>query len=273
MKIFDVHTHIYPDNIAGRAVDALGRFYDFVPEGDGTYNDMTEADRRCKVNGFLILAVATNAHQIRRVNESAAAALERGRADGFEAYAFGGLHPCDDMKAEIDFCLEHGLSGIKLHPDIQGVDIDDPRLYPLYEEAEGRFPVYFHTGDDRPQYRFSAPEKLVKVMRDFPRLTAVAAHFGGYKANEEAVRYLCGCDRIWFDTSSALWTMTPEEADAIISRLGVSRMMFGTDYPVKLPDTELPRFFRLRLTDKETEDVLYNNAKTLLSASRSKDRV
>ena len=42
-------------------------------------------------------------------------------------------------------------------------------------------------------------------------------------------------------------------------------MMFGTDYPVKYPDTELPRFFALDLTDKEREDVLYNNARTFLN--------
>ena len=101
MKIFDVHTHVYPDKIAERAVDALGKFYDFVPEGDGTYGNMTDNDRKCGVNGFLLLCVATNAHQIRRVNESVAAAMERGGADGFEAYAFGGIHPCGDMKAEI----------------------------------------------------------------------------------------------------------------------------------------------------------------------------
>ena len=265
MKIFDIHTHIYPDKIAERAVDALGKFYDFVPEGKGTYADMTENDAKSGVNGFLLLCVATNAHQIRRANEAVADAVKRGSADGFEAYGFGGMHPCENMEEEIGFCLDAGLSGIKIHPDIQGVDIDDPRLYPLYDAANGRFPIYFHIGDDRPQYRFSTPEKLSKIMKEFPRLVAVAAHLGGYMASDEALQYLCGCDRLWFDTSSALWAMTPERADEIISRLGVSHMMFGTDYPVKLPETELPRFYRLRLTEKEREDVLYNNAKTFLS--------
>ena len=36
-KIFDVHTHTYPEKIAAKAVKNLGEFYDFVPEGDGTY--------------------------------------------------------------------------------------------------------------------------------------------------------------------------------------------------------------------------------------------
>ncbi len=264
MKIFDAHTHIYPDAIAERAVAALDNFYEFVSEGKGKYGDLTEHCRKNGVSGFLLLCVATNAHQIHRVNESIISAVKRGREDGFEAYAFGGMHPCDNMEEEIEFCVENGLSGIKIHPDIQGVDIDDKRLYPLYDAANGRFPIYFHSGDNRPRYKFSSPDKLAKILREFPKLTVVAAHLGGYMANDEAIEYLRGNDRVWYDTSSALWAMTPERADGIISALGVGHMMFGTDYPVKYPDTELPRFFALDLTDKEREDVLYNNARTFL---------
>lgn len=267
-KIFDIHTHIYPDAIAERAVDALGKFYNFVPEGNGTYNDLASHCKYNGVSGFLLLCVATNAHQIHRVNESVISAVRKGREDGFEAYAFGGIHPCDNMEEEIGFCLENGLSGIKIHPDIQGVDIDDKRLYPLYDMANGRFPVYFHSGDDRPQYRFSSPDKLARILREFPKLTVVAAHLGGYMAYDEAIEYLCGNDRVWYDTSSALWAVSPERADEVIGRLGVSHMMFGTDYPVKYPDTELPRFYKLKLSDKEREDVLYNNAKAFLSLYR-----
>ena len=265
MKIFDVHTHIYPDAIAERAVDALGKFYDFVCDGKGTYEDMTKSDVLNGVSGFLLLCVTTNAHQIRRANEFMVEAINRGRAEGFEAYAFGGIHPCGNMEEEIRFCMDNGLSGIKLHPDIQRVDIDDPRLYPLYETANGRFPVYFHMGDNRPEYRYSEPKKLAKILKDFPQLVVGGAHFGGYMAYDESVQYLCGNERVWFDTSSSLWAIPPEYTDELIKKLGSSRLMFGTDYPVKYPDSELLRFSRLTLTQKQREDILYTNAKTFLS--------
>ena len=98
------------------------------------------------------------------------------------------------------------------------------------------------------------------------------AHFGGYMAFDESVEYLCGNERVWFDTSSALWAITPEYANSLIKKLGTSRLMFGTDYPVKYPYTELPRFDRLALTEKEREDVLYNNAKTFLSLYGTTDK-
>ena len=36
-KVFDIHTHTYPEAIAEKAVANLGKFYNFVPEGKGTY--------------------------------------------------------------------------------------------------------------------------------------------------------------------------------------------------------------------------------------------
>ena len=266
MKIFDIHTHVYPDAIAEKAVAALGKFYNFVPQGKGTYDDMTEADRKSKVSGFLVFSVATNAHQIHRVNECLIETMKRGREDGFEAYAFGGMHQdCDDMEAEINYAINGGLCGIKIHPDIQGEDIDSRKFYPLYEIAEGRFPIYFHMGDDRPQYRFSSAYKLKKVLSDFPRLKVVAAHLGGYKAGDDERFLFCGNENVYYDTSSALWYLSPGQAEQIIGRLGYGRVMFGTDYPVMKPEAELMLFDRLRLPDKVKEDILYNNAIRFLS--------
>ncbi len=264
-KIFDIHTHIYPDAISEKAVVQLGKFYDFVPEGKGTYADMTEAERKFDVRGFLVFSVATNAHQVRKVNECLAEVAKRGCDEGFEAVAFGGLHQdCEDMKEQIDYALSLGLHGIKIHPDIQGVDIDSPKLYPLYEEAEGKFPIYFHIGDNRPQYRFSEPKKLHKILQDFPKLKVAAAHLGGYMANDEAIEYLAGNENVMYDTSSALWAMTPERADYIISKLGYDKVMFGSDYPVMYPSSDLERFFKLTLTEAQREDILYNNAARFL---------
>lgn len=265
MKIFDIHTHIYPDAIAKKAVVSLGNFYDFVPQGEGTYDDMTFYDKKEGVSGFLVFSVATNAHQVHKVNECLAAVAERGRQEGFVTAAFGGLHQdTEDMKGDIDHALSLGLKGIKIHPDIQGVDIDDKKLYPLYEEANGRFPVYFHMGDNRPMYRFSEAEKLKKVLSDFPRLNVVAAHLGGYCAEDDAVEHLAGNERVMYDTSSALWNMTAEKAEYLIDKYGTERVMFGTDYPVMRPEDELERFFGLKLTDSQREDILWNNAVNFL---------
>lgn len=260
-KVFDIHTHTYPEAIAEKAVTNLGAFYDFVPEGKGTYADLSRQAPANNVKGFLLFSVATNAHQVQKVNDSIAALAQKSRDEGFLTVGFAGMHQdFPDFEAEIDRVEKLGLCGVKIHPDIQGIDIDDPKMLKLYEIVEGRMPVYFHIGDDRPQYRFSEPKKLRRVLDMFPNLEVVAAHLGGYKASEEALEYLAGHERVWYDTSSALWYLTPEKASYMIHALGYEHVMFGTDYPVMNPASELALFDRLTLTDKQREDILYNNA-------------
>ena len=265
-KIIDFHTHTYPDAIAERAKVALEHFYEFTCEGLGTLDDLMESSRRAGVSGMLMLSVATNVKQIKNVNAWAASSVERLVNEGFEAAAFGGIHQdCPDMAAELDHIKQLGLSGIKIHPDIQGVDIDDRRMYELYSLCEGVFPVYFHMGDNRPQYRFSEAQRLIKIMKEFPRLKVIAAHFGGYCAWEYSKDLISvGGENIMFDTSSALWAMPTSEADKLVSILGTEHLMFGTDYPVMHAENELKLFMKLKLTESERQNILYNNAKNFI---------
>ena len=261
-QVFDIHTHIYPEQIAEKACVSLGHFYDFEVMGRGTYADLESQAAENNIGGYLLLGVATNPHQVEKVNDHLAATAAYSRSRGFKTEAFAAMHQdFGDFEKEIDRVSALGIKGVKIHPDIQGVDINDPRFLPLYEILEARdMPLYLHMGDNRPQYRFSMAEKLVEILEKFPRLTVGAAHLAGYQAWDEAVPLLAGRENVWFDTSSALWAMTPEAADAIISRLGTERLMFGTDYPVKNTAEELERFFRLKMTDDRREDVLWNNA-------------
>ena len=67
-----------------------------------------------------------------------------------------------------------------------------------------------------------------------------------------------------FDTSSTLYQYPAEKAMQAIRRFGVENMFYGTDYPMWTPAEELERFLRLPLTDREREDILWNNAARLL---------
>ena len=261
-RVFDVHTHTYPEKIADKACVNLGKFYNFDVLGKGTYADLESQAEANGVGGYLLFSVATNAHQVPKVNDSIAALAEYSRSRGFVTFGYAGMHQdYPDFEGEIARCRAMGLRGVKIHPDIQGVNIDDPRLLPLYAILEAEhMPLYLHMGDNRPEYQFSSADKLVRVLDMFPELVVVAAHLGGYKAWDFSVPLLAGRKNVWYDTSSALWAMTPEKADSIIGQLGVENVMFGTDYPVVNTKEELERFFRLTLTDDQREDILWNNA-------------
>ncbi len=261
-KIFDIHTHTYPEILSVRATVNLGKFYNFNVEGKGTVSDLMEESKKAGIGGFLILGVATNARQVPRVNEAVAADVKIAREAGFAAFGYAGMHQdTADFTAELDYAQALGLTGAKLHPDIQGADIDDERFFPLYRELCRRdLPLYLHMGDDREQYRFSEPQKLARVLDMFPGLKVFAAHFGGYKAWEEAVTHLAGRKNVWYDTSSALWAMTPEYARHLIDALGIEQIMFGTDYPVVHSDEYLDLFMKIDLSEEERRTILWDNA-------------
>lgn len=261
-KVFDIHTHTYPEKIAEKACENLGNFYNFKVKGKGTYADLESQAEENNVGGYLLFSVATNAHQVEKVNTNIAALADYSRSRGFKTVGFAGMHQdYPDFESEINRAVSLGLAGVKIHPDIQEVDINSPTLFPLYEILEERdLPLYLHMGDDRPQYRFSEAIKLISVMKSFPKLRVVAAHLGGYKAWDDALSLLAGRDGIMYDTSSALWAMPPETAAKIIGKLGVENVMFGTDYPVVDTKSELERFMALNLTDAECEKILWDNA-------------
>jgi predicted TIM-barrel fold metal-dependent hydrolase len=250
-KIFDIHTHTYPEKIADKATVNLGNFYNFRVEGKGTYAHLESQAEENNVKGYLLFSVATNAQQVSKVNDSIAALAEHSRSRGFLTTGFAGMHQdFADFEGEIRRCEAMGLCGVKIHPDIQEVDVDDARLFPLYEILEGKMPLYLHVGDDRPQYRFSEARKIVRVMENFPKLEIVAAHLGGYKAWDDALTYLAGKERVWYDTSSAVWAMSSEYASMMIGKLGAENVMFGTDYPVmntaEEVDQQIHKAFRVR---------------------------
>ena len=266
-RIIDAHAHIYPDAIAEKASENLGKFYNFKVQGKGTLSDLENEARNASIEGFFIFGVATNAHQVKKVNDTLAEACALAVSHGFRAEGFAGMHQdYDDFESEVKRCKELGFQGVKIHPDIQGVDTDDKRLLPLYEIMQAlNMRLVLHAGDDRPEYRYSSPDKIAKIAKMFPKMKILAAHFGGYKAWDEAEEYLFGLENLWYDCSSALWAMTPERAAELFRKCGYKRVMFGTDYPVMPLNDYLKLFFEVPLTSREREDVLYNNAIGFLS--------
>jgi predicted TIM-barrel fold metal-dependent hydrolase len=167
----------------------------------------------------------------------------------------------ENAEAEIARMEALGLKGVKLHPDMQQFYIDDPKMYPIYELLAGRLPVLFHTGDYR--YPYSHPERLARVLDDFPALTAIAAHFGGWSIPEIALDCLRG-RRCFFDVSSSLMFLGNRRGEELIRLYDPERMLFGSDFPMWDPAEELERFYTLRLSEEERKMILWENALRVL---------
>lgn len=257
-RIFNMHTHIFPQKIADKAVDAIGAFYDIPMELHGTSEHLLEDGKRIGVERYLVCSTATTAHQVESINNFVATEVSKHP----EFVGFGSLHPdYEEISKEVDRMESLGLKGIKLHPDFQKFNIDDEAAYPIYEAAEGRLPILFHTGDDR--YDFSHPTRLLRILDRFPNLTVIAAHLGGYHCWDDAKIYF-GHPRVFIDTSSALPFMDSDRARSIIYAHGVERVFFGTDSPMWNHVDEWTRFNALGLSKEERQLILWDNAAKLL---------
>lgn len=256
-EICDAHGHIFPEKIAEKAVHAIGSFYDISMEGSGSAEAILESSKKIGVTHQLVCSTATVPHQVESINHFISEECRKHP----EFLGFGSLHPdYEDPDGQVKFCVENGLRGIKLHPDFQEFLIDDKKAYPMYEAAQSKnLPVLFHAGDNRHPY--SSPERIRKIMSDFPKLHVFAAHFGGYRQWDEAMEYLQDMKNIHFDTSSSLMFISPETAREFIGKYGTEKMFFGCDFPMWQHDEELERFMNLKLSDAQNKAILADNFK------------
>jgi len=260
MKIIDSHVHIYPDKIAERASEGISDFYDMPVKYDGTISKLREICRRTGVVKCIACAVATSPEQAPIINDYMIQSAKE--SNGFFT-CLCALHPAmsqAEIERELEKAAASGLAGIKLHPDFQRFAIDDPAVFKIYEQAEGKFPILFHTGDSR--YNFSNPAKLANLLREFPRLTAIGAHFGGWSEWGD-VGCLEGFENLYVDTSSSLYELSADEANRLIKMFGEERVMFGTDYPMWDADGEIAFIEKLGLSERVKELIFYKNAERL----------
>ena len=71
MKLIDFHTHIYPEPIADKATQAVRDFYEMEQGGvHGTAEFLLERGKQAGVTDFVVLPVALNPKQVRKINQN-----------------------------------------------------------------------------------------------------------------------------------------------------------------------------------------------------------
>ncbi len=259
MQIIDFHTHIYPDAIAHKAAQSIRDFYHIGDvELDGTTQQLFECGNAAGIDRFVILPVGLKPDHVGHINDFI---VEQTKLHP-EFTGFGTVHAAmPDLTEETERIMKMGLRGIKMHPDSQQFAIDDPRLFPAYELLQDRLPVIFHTGDTR--YDYSHPERVRRLLEQFPRLEVIAAHFGGYSMYDTAYSLLKD-KQCFFDVSSSTMFMEEGMPEQYIRKYGADRFVFGTDFPLWDPRIEVKKFLELKLTPDEIERIAYKTALHIL---------
>jgi uncharacterized protein len=256
--VIDFHAHIFPEKIAEKAVNAIGRYYDIKMSGKGTAGDLVSEGGKIHVEKYIVHSSATIPEQVVPINDFIIETCVK-----YPSFiGFGTLHPSfSECGKEIERIITCGIKGIKLHPDFQNFSIDDESMMPVYGAIGSRLPILIHMGDEHTDA--SSPSRLCTVLDRFPECTFIAAHLGGYRKWDESIKLLAGRN-VFFDTSSSLAFMKPKQALEIIRAHGAGRVLFGSDYPMWNHADEFERFLKLDLTRDERMQILYTNATGLL---------
>jgi hypothetical protein len=262
MKIIDFHTHIFPDNIAERAMAVLTDNAKGVrPHASGTLSGLRESMTNNKVTQSVLLPIATKVSQVHTINASC------GVLTSEDCIPFGTLHPdTPNINEELDLLESLKVKGIKLHPEYQDFYIDDPRYFPMYEALSARkFIVVFHAGKDPGPFTcdHALPPAFAAIHRNFPRLKMVAAHMGGWMVWKEVERYILDLP-MYFDTAALREFLPAGEFLRLTRKHGVERVLFGTDSPWYDQGEDVRWLDSMDLTSNEKEMILHKNAEQLL---------
>lgn len=258
-KVADAHTHIYAPKIAEAATEGIFSFYEFpyeeVPRA-GTPEHLYEVSRQDRIARCLVSQVAMKPGIVDVINTFM---MEQYRQHPDFYVPFASIHPeSEHVDKLVQSFVDQGFFGVKLHPDYQRFQLDDPKMDPIYAAcAEAGLPMLIHCGDRR--YDYSNPDRLVRVMKKHPNLKVIGAHFGGYSVWEDALKTIGAHENIVFDISSSLPYMDLDLVPQFFEKFGVRRFFFGSDYPLMTTSQAMRDFLALGLDEQTNQAILYDN--------------
>lgn len=275
IQIIDTHVHLFPKKEVGkRILERVKETYGVPYYCTGSPEELAETMKKADISYAVIMNQAA-------ANKDAMNWLIRGN---FFVCAYSRKRPelipaiglDKGMKRnpveEIDHKLKWGVRAVKLHPVAQEFYVNDKAMWTIYQKCEKEnLSIIFHCGkmmiEGLPEY--AHPQLFYDVLRDFPKLRIVCAHMGG-GFWEEAIKLANNFPKnVYFDTAIAISAapipdfliLTDEQAVGMIRKIGVHRVMFGSDFPWIDPKPDIERIERLKLTESEKRKILSENAK------------
>lgn len=261
MPIVDVHAHIFPDKIAEKATRSTAEYFPMKepPSHNGTVQQLVDTLWEAGIDYALVFSAATTETQVEHVNRY----LYTESLKHPEFLPCGSIHAAyPKFEEELSWLCDHGMHGIKLHPEFQKFPLNDRRLFPIFEVmAEKDMFLIAHMGD--PRVEVSGPERMVEIATTFPRLRCIACHLGDWgEWDRERILPLTKLSNVYTDISSTFsYTDNGENILSIIRSYDPDRIFWGSDYPIWCPKKELRRVRELPFSEDFVDKLLFQNFK------------
>ncbi|MGH7683385.1 MAG: amidohydrolase family protein, partial [Vulcanimicrobiaceae bacterium] len=181
------------------------------------------------------------------------------------------VHPDDpEYLDDLRYALADGCIGLKLHEDVQKLNLDDERLTPVFRTLEPRCFVLVHVGPTPWRTDPAARDSVERVLERHPQLPFVVAHMG----YPDAAAYFALMPRypnLYLDTTMGFAAESPMKATVNLDDLErhAGRVLYGTDYPnIGYDyDGEITALRSLRLSDGALQKIVHDNALRLIERS------
>lgn len=261
--IIDFHTHIFPDNLAARAMETLllGCNNLYKNSHDGTLSGLLKTMDDWGIDISVIQPVVTKQSQVKPVNDWAAGICSE------RITAFGGIYPhSEDYKRDIDYVVSLGLKGLKFHAEYQNFVIDDAKMLKIYDYALSKGLILLHHAGFDPAFPppfKSSPQKFAEISKEMRGGVIVAAHLGGQNQWEDVERYMAGSG-IYLDTSMGFDYYSKKQFLSIAKKHGTDKILFASDSPWSSAKSEMENIKSLFIPENEIKNILGKNAKRIL---------
>jgi uncharacterized protein len=269
----DVHVHIESQE-GGDAVNEATRKYFGATDARPSGRELAEYYRSKKI-GCVVFSVDERLTGRKQVPNDEVAALAAENSDVM--IAFASVDPTRGPEAvrEARRLIATGkFRGFKLHPPVQRFHANDLAVYPFYEVlAEARMPVIFHTGHSGigsgmpggggVRLKYGNPMDIDDVAVDFPNMPIIMAH-PSFPWQDEALSICLHKSQVYIDLSG--WSPKYFSPSLIqhANTLLKNKMLFGSDYPLIMPERWLSDFAKIEIRDEVRPLILRENAIRLL---------
>jgi predicted TIM-barrel fold metal-dependent hydrolase len=276
--IVDLHTHIFPPRIKknrSKYIDSDACFAILYSSADAkmaTAEELIENMDKEEIDISVVLNYGWTTHELCvETNDYILESIARypKRLIGFCSVQPRSLQAALD---EIERCVKGGIKGVgEMRPDMQLLDLIDEEVMQPFIETVTRYNLILltHTsepvGHDYPGKGNITPEVLYPLIKSFPDLILVCAHWGGglpfYALMPEVKEAI---SNVFFDTAASPFLYRPQVYNQVIQLVGADKILFGSDYPLLTPGRLLKEIKSLDLPKEIEHLILAGNAQKLL---------
>ncbi|MGH3761843.1 amidohydrolase family protein [Actinophytocola sp.] len=150
------------------------------------------------------------------------------------------------------------FAALEISPAVHGIGLTDLRVDKLVEIAATAGHSVYVVCLQRPG---SAVADLVALARRYPTVTFVLGHCGVGNIDYHGVELIADEANVMLETSGGYSSVVA----AALARLGPSRVLFGSEYPLQHPRVELAKYAALDLEPDQWRQVAWDNATRLVS--------